>query len=94
MIVVGRFYCYTRDDLDDHFRRLQPNYLNLNLLATTRLDRESTVSPHIRASFRASGDDVRSNVTRVDERAEGDYSSIRVLPDKFLLNLIVFVTVL
>ena len=46
--------------------------------------------PHIRASFRASVDDPRSNVTRVDNRAEGEYSSIRILPDKFLLNSIVF----
>ena len=28
MIVVGRFHYYTSDDLDDHFRRLQPNNLH------------------------------------------------------------------
>ena len=28
MIVVGRFHYYTPDELDDHFRRLQPNDLD------------------------------------------------------------------
>ena len=28
MIVVGRFHYYTPDDLDAHFRRLQPNDLD------------------------------------------------------------------
>ena len=43
MIVVGRFYCYTRDDLDDHFGRLQPNCLNLDLPGAAHLDHESKV---------------------------------------------------
>ena len=33
----------SRDDLDDHFRRLQPIDLNLDLLGTTHLDHESRV---------------------------------------------------
>ena len=43
MIVVGRLYCYTWDDLDDHFRRLQPNNLNLDLPGITHFDHESKV---------------------------------------------------
>ena len=43
MIVVGRFYFYTRDDLDGHFRQLQPNDPNLDLPGTTHLDHESKV---------------------------------------------------
>ena len=43
MIVVGRFYFYTSDDLDDHFRRLQHNDLNLDLPRTTHLDHETKV---------------------------------------------------
>ena len=42
----GTFYCYTRDDLDDYFRRLQPNDLNLDLLGITHLDHESEVTKH------------------------------------------------
>ena len=58
MIVVGRSYCYTQDDLYDHFRRLETNDLNLDLTGTTHLDHESKVlmaattltllTPHIR----------------------------------------------
>ena len=33
----------SREDLDDHFRRLQPIDLNLELLGTTHLDHESRV---------------------------------------------------
>ena len=36
----------SRDDLDDHFRRLQPIDLNLDLLGTTHLDHESRVQFH------------------------------------------------
>ena len=43
MSVVGRFYFYTRDDLDDHFRRPQPNDLNLDLPGTTHLNHDSKV---------------------------------------------------
>ena len=35
MIVVGRFYCDTRYDLDHHFKWFQPNVLNLDLSGTT-----------------------------------------------------------
>ena len=43
MIIVGRFYFDTRLDLDDHFKRFQPNALNLDLSGTTHLDHESQV---------------------------------------------------
>ena len=43
MIVVGRFYCYTRDDLDDHLKQLQRNDLNLDLPGITHLDDENKV---------------------------------------------------
>ena len=44
MIVVGCFYCNTRDYLDDSFRRLQPNDLNLDQPGVTHLDHESMVA--------------------------------------------------
>ena len=43
MIVVGRFYCDARNDLDHHFKWFQPNALNLDLSGTTHLDHESQV---------------------------------------------------
>ena len=47
MIVVGRIYFYTPDDLDDHFRRLQPNDLNLDLPGTTHLHHESRLNKRL-----------------------------------------------
>ena len=41
MIVVGRFYCDTRYDLDHHFKWFQPNARNLDLSGTTHLDHDS-----------------------------------------------------
>ena len=43
MIVVGRFYCDARNDLDHNFKWFQPNALNLDLSGTTYLDHESQV---------------------------------------------------
>ena len=43
MIVVGRFYCDARYDLDHHFKWFRPSALNLDLSGTTHLDNESQV---------------------------------------------------
>ena len=43
----GTFLLLQSGDLDDHFRRLQPNDLNLGLLGTSHLDNESKVSSNM-----------------------------------------------